>query len=400
MIEAAATPQASKILYIDAPCGLAGDMLVSALTDVGVPERYLRQVASQLSLPGRLVWSRVRRGAIEACAFKVEEAEPQPERSFREICALLDAAGLSERIRTRARAVFTKLAQAEARVHGCAIEDVHFHEVGALDSIVDIVLACAGFDHLGASVVCSPLPLARGWAETRHGRVPLPAPATLLCLEGVPTYGVDARAELVTPTGASLIGVHATQYLQWPSMVPRAVGYGAGQRDDPDRPNVVRLVLGTVPSPAPSAVWLLETNVDDASAEIVSHAIISARDAGALDAWSTAVGMKKGRAGVMISALVRADDRDAVARAILTETSAIGLRMSPVERWERPRRQLLVATPYGDVGVKIADGDGLPPNVAPEYEACKLVAAASGQPLKTVYAAALSAALRIIGSSV
>jgi len=401
-------PEASgvRVLYVDAPSGVAGDMLVAALLDLGAGT--IGDLADALSaVPGldgfRLVHGRVRRHGIEARRFAVETADPSPgHRSWASIRGMLEAAtALPDGARRRALAAFQRLAEAEARVHDTPVDEVHFHEVGAIDSIVDIVGTAVLVDRLGPHrIEASPLPMSRGWVDTRHGRLPLPAPATVGCLLGVPTVdaGIDG-VELVTPTGACLVATLADGYGRWPAMRPTAVGWGAGSRELPDRPNLLRLVLGDGGGPpdgdlaAGGTHVVIEANVDDATPEVIGHALEALFEAGALDAWTTPIGMKKSRPAVMVSALAPAASARPVAAALLTETTTLGVRFSEVGRWERPRRLDRVETPYGPIPVKRAGGDGLPELVAPELEACRTAARAHGVPLRTVVAAASAAAL-------
>jgi len=393
-----------RILFLDAFSGIAGDMLVAALLDLGVPERVVRDAVAALDLEeaGITVGSRTRSGIVGR-SFEVRVAGDPPQRTHRDIRALLWEADLPEGARDRALAAFERLAEAEAAVHGTAVSDVHFHEVGAVDSIVDVVAACAALDHLGAEVVCSPLPLGHGTIPAQHGPLPLPAPATVLCLRGVPTYDGGAEAELVTPTGACLVATAASRFERWPSCRPDRVGWGAGTRELPDRPNLLRAVLGepsreAVRNAGTDPFVVLECNVDDTTGEIVAHAVECLLAAGALDAWTIPIGMKKGRPAVMICALTRRAGAEELSRVLLSETSTLGVRLRPSRRIERPRRIVEVDTRYGPIPVKIADGDGLPPNVAPELEVCRRIAAARRIPLKQVLAAALAAARRGAGS--
>jgi uncharacterized protein (TIGR00299 family) protein len=274
-----------------------------------------------------------------------------------------------------------------------ALRDVHFHEVGAVDAIVDIVGAAAALDHLGADVVVSPLPMGRGFVKAQHGVLPLPAPATVTCLAGAPTYEVALDAELVTPTGAAIVAASASGFARWPSFAPERVGYGGGTRDLPDRPNLLRLVLGT---PTPTSTeetshLVLEANVDDMTGELAGHAITRLIDAGALDAWATPTTMKKGRPGLVIAALCHRSQADAVARAMLGETTTIGLRRRPVDRIERPRRTIELQTPYGVVPVKVSEGPYGPAQAKPEFDRCAELARAQNVPVRVVIQAALSA---------
>ena len=386
-----------RIVFLDAQSGVAGDMLVAALVDVGVPFDVVREAVASLGIAGVRVElvTRVRSG-IAARGLDVIVEGRHPERSWREIRALIDAARLDDAVKNIALEAFRRLAEAEARVHGVSEDDVVFHEVGAVDSIVDVVAATAAFSYLGGHVVASPLPMGRGTVRARHGALPLPAPATVYCLRGVPTYDGGAGVELVTPTGACLVATVAREFAAWPSMKPERIGWGAGTRDLPDRANVLRVVVGeplaTEPASRDGTFVVLETNVDDTSAEIVAHAVAELLSAGALDAWTVPIGMKKGRPAVMLCALARREEKETLARVLLAETSTLGVRVREVDRIERPRRIVTVATRFGPIPVKVAGGDGLPRHVAPEFDACRDAARAHGVPVKEVYAAALRAA--------
>jgi uncharacterized protein (TIGR00299 family) protein len=389
-----------KLLFIDAFSGIAGDMLVAGLYDLGVPYAVIAAGLRALDLPGyTLRFVQRTRSGIVARGLEVQVHAGQPARDYAVIRSLIERAkDLPEGARALSLAAFGLLAAAEAEVHGTRPEQVHFHEVGAVDSIVDIVAAAIALDHLGAEVVCSPLPMGRGVARTQHGLIPLPAPATVSCLKGVPTYDAGIDAELVTPTGACLVKVAAKGFARWPSMLAMRVGWGAGSRELPDRPNLLRLVLGERSGDfalegRQGTCMLIELNVDDMSGELCAIAMLRAQQAGALDVWSTPIGMKKGRPALTLSALARHADTERVARALLAETTSLGVRLSEVSRIERNRRMVEVATPYGPIAIKVADGDGLPDNVAPEYERCKSAAEAHGVPVKQVYAAALAAFL-------
>ena len=387
-----------RILYLDAGSGLAGDMMVAALLDLGVPEVVVLEGLAGLALSGyELRHSRVLRSSISARHFDVSVHTPQPSRDYRSIVQLLEAAtGLRDGARSIALEAFRILARAEAEVHACPVDAVHFHEVGAVDSIIDITAAAIALDHLAADVVCSPLPIGRGSVRTQHGMIPLPAPATLLCLRGVPTYDAQSSQELVTPTGACLVAAVATRFSGWPDMRVERVGLGAGTKDLADRANLLRVVLA---SPEPSAAIsskrgehvVLEANIDDLSPEVAAYATQRALSMGALDVWTTPIGMKKGRSAVTISVLCKASDLDVQAKVLFEETSTLGLRHYTVDRFERPRRAVEVKTRYGSIVVKIAGGEGLDEHVAPEYEACREAAERHGVPIRKVYAAALRA---------
>lgn len=387
-----------KLLYLDAPSGLAGDMLLAALLDLGVPEAVLRDGLSGLGVEGyELHVKRVWRSSIAGRHVSVQLTSPQPSRDYAAIVKLLTAAAsLTDGARRLALKAFEILARAEARVHACALEAVHFHEVGAVDSIVDTVGAAIALDYLGARVVCSPLPLGRGTTQSQHGTIPLPAPATLLCLAGVPTYDAGLAAELVTPTGACLVAAAAESFGPWPAFRPEHVGLGAGTKDWPDRPNLLRAVLGT-PEHNTSASRshglhvVVEANLDDITPEIAAFALQRALAAGALDAWTTPIGMKKGRSAITLSLLCKRENLEALSKLLLSETTTLGVRYYPVDRLERPRHMVRVETQYGPLDLKVASGDGLDEHAAPEYEACRQAAELHGVPIRRVYAAALAA---------
>lgn len=379
---------AGKRLHLDAFSGVAGDMFVAALLDLGVPVAPIEAAIASVGLEVELRHEYVARSSIRARRFEVIAPDEAHERTHRAIAAMLEP--LEEGVRRRARAAFLRLAEAEAQVHGVSVDDVHFHEVGAVDSIVDVVAASAALEYLGAELSCSPLPMGRGAVKTRHGLLPLPAPATLLCLAGAPTYDGGVAMELVTPTGACLVATNASRFERWPAMRPERVGWGAGTRDLQDRPNALRVVLGEVAHTSRELV-LVETNVDDASPEALAYALERAREAGARDAWSAPVGMKKGRAGVRLSVLVEPSSADAIVDVLLRETPTLGVRLSNVERRERPRRIVRVATRFGEIPVKIADGDGRPRRAKPEHDACAEAARAHGVSLNEVERAALAA---------
>jgi uncharacterized protein (TIGR00299 family) protein len=388
-----------KILHLDAFSGIAGDMTIAALVDLGVPLSVVRESVDALGLEGvQLALTTRFAGAIGASHFDVLVSGSHPERRYGEIDSLIEAAGLPADVSGLARDIFRTLAEAEARVHRIAVEDVHFHEVGAVDAIVDVVGAAAAFAFLGANVVCAPLPLGRGSVECRHGVLPLPAPATVECLLGVPTYDAGIEAELVTPTGAAIARAVPVRYESWPSMSPERVGWGRGSRDLPDRPNALRVVLGQ-PVGAGTALEsgthvIVEATIDDMTGELAAHAAAALMESGALDVWIAAATMKKGRPGMVISAIAPLEAEHPVAETMLRTTTTIGVRVHRVSRIERPRSLVDVSTPYGVVPVKISGGGFGPDRFKPEFDVCATLAQKAGVPVQVVLDAAHAAAKR------
>ncbi len=389
-----APPEPGGILYLDCFSGVSGDMLLGALSDLGVAGAIDEAVAA-LGIPGaRIERSRVERSGIQATKADVRWQEPQPGRDHAEIQALLSTAHLPDSVRGLAARTFQRLADAESRVHGVPADRVHFHEVGSVDAIVDIVGTCAGVAALGARVVASPLPLGGGMVKAAHGPLPVPGPATLILLEGAPVRGTHHDKELVTPTGAALVTTLATAWGPLPPMRPRAQGWGAGTWELPDRPNLLRAVLGDSVTTETDGFVLIETNVDDMTPEVAAHAADQARAAGALDVWVVPILMKKGRPAIEIRALCPSERRSAVARAILRETTTLGIRIVAASRLEADRRIVEVETRWGRVPVKVGVFEGEEINAAPEMEACREIAQREGVPLKRVLSEAMSAYLK------
>jgi pyridinium-3,5-bisthiocarboxylic acid mononucleotide nickel chelatase len=394
---------AGKILFFDAFSGVAGDMSIAAMLDLGVPLLVIERAVAGLPIEGfHLHRGHTHRSGIVATSFDVHVESAQPERTYGEIDRMLETSALDAQVCALARKIFRRLGEAEAAVHRVPLDQVHFHEVGAVDAIVDIVGAAAAVTYLGAEVWASPLPMGHGFVKARHGVLPLPAPAALECLRGVPTYGVDVDAELVTPTGAAIVATLATRFERWPTLSPERMGWGAGQRELSDRPNLLRVVLGSRPAARDDATSgthvVIEANVDDLTGEVAAHAIESLLAAGALDAWAQPITMKKGRPALTLSALAEAASADAVATALLRETTTIGLRRYPVGRTERPRRVVSVVTPFGSIQVKISEGPFGPPQVKPEFDQCAAAAREHGVSVREVLAAALEAVARAPGS--
>jgi pyridinium-3,5-bisthiocarboxylic acid mononucleotide nickel chelatase len=383
------------ILHLDGFSGISGDMALGALIDLGVPLSYLKQQLALLSLGGyRLCQkSKVVQG-ITAVDFSVElDPHALEQRTYRDIREVIEGSELAERVQERALTIFERLAQAEGKIHGVAPDEVHFHEVGAVDSIVDIVGVALGLEFLGVDeVISAPLPVGRGFVQCQHGRLPLPAPATLELLRGVPLYGVDLDVELITPTGAALVAVLVERFLSFPEMTVEAVGYGAGDRQLPDRPNLLRLVLGrhSTGRDEPSLIQI-EANIDDLSPEVMAYVLERLLECGVRDAWLSPIQMKKGRAATLLGVLCQRDALGRVGELLFEETSTFGFRYFPVERQILQREWQDVETRYGTVPVKIGRQGEKIYSLAPEYEACRHLARQEGRPLKEIYAAALSA---------
>jgi len=384
-----------RLLFLDAFSGISGDMFISAMLDLGVPLELLQETLSKLPITGyRLVRGSRAYGGVSASSFSVEVDEGQPERTWSSIDAMLREAPLDEGVRTLACRMFRTLAEAEGRVHGIDPAKVHFHEVGAVDAIADVVGAAAAVTWLAPSeIVCAPLPLGHGTVRARHGILPLPAPAALECLKGVPTYGVDLEAELVTPTGAAIVRTLATRFVRWPAFAPEHIGFGSGSKDLVQRPNLLRVVLGApaVHGNEEGTHVIVEANVDDMTGELAAHAMARLLEAGALDAWAVPATGKKGRPCLVLSAICSAASAPVVRMTMLRETTTIGLRTHEASRVERPRRMETVQTAFGPIPVKVSAGAYGPEQAKPEFDACVVAARAADVPVREVIAAAAAA---------
>ena len=384
----------TSVLYIDCVAGAAGDMLLAALLDAGADIKRVRDGLRALSLDGLDVeQAHAHRNGIRAARVKIVAPPDPAHRSWTQMRELIERATLPERARHRAEEAFRRLAEAESRVHGVELEQIHFHELGTIDAAADVCGVAIALEDLDVDrIACSPLPAGRGFVEAAHGRLPLPAPATLELLRGVPIYGVDVDAELVTPTGAALVTTLADEFGPLPPMRTEAIGYGAGSLEIPSIPNVVRVLLGeAIEEFATAPVALIEANLDDLSPELVPDAAESCFAAGALDVWATPVQMKKGRPGIVLSALARPADERRVAEAILRQTSTLGVRVAQLRRWELERDLHTVEVDGQEVRVKVGWLDGDIVNVAPEHDDCVAVAARTGRTVKSVWAAAFAA---------
>ena len=385
----------SRVLYLDCVGGVAGDMFLAALLDAGASAETLDSVTEMLGFdPQRLHRTRVKRQSVEALHLDVQIERPAvPHRRYAEIRDHIANAPLPPRVQERSLEAFAKLAEVESRVHGTPLADVHLHEVGSFDTLVDICGAMALLDDLDVeSVVCSPLPYSRALIRASGAILPVPAPATLALLRAAPLVGVSTAAELVTPTGAAILATVVDEWGSLPPLTLETVGYGAGTADLEDRPNVLRAVIGTRTNYATETVVQIETNLDDFSPELLPDAVARCFDARALDVWTVPAQMKKGRPGFVLSALARPDDAPAVARAILEQTSALGVRLAHLNRYELEREQVTITVDNAPIRVKLGRLDDRIVNVAPEHDDCAAVANATGKPIKSIWAAAIAAA--------
>lgn len=379
-----------KILYFDCFAGISGDMTVGALIDLGVPLSFLKEELARLpiSLTGYALSAEetCRRG-IRATKFGVRVTENQPHRHYSDIAGIIEQSSLAAEVKAKAGQIFRRLAEAEAKVHGVELSRVHFHEVGALDSIIDIVGTALCLTFLGIEeVYASSLPLGSGYVETAHGRLPVPAPATAELLKGIPVHGELGAGERVTPTGAAILAALCSGFGAPPPFLVREVGSGAGDRDFPDTPNILRVMLGEKTSRLPGdEIRVLETHVDDMNPEILGFLMDRLMAAGALDVAFSPLQMKKNRPGVCITILAPPALQEKLARMLLTETSAIGVRHYPATRLKLHRSLEERDTSLGRVRVKVIRDDATLVRVAPEFEECRRIAAARGIPLQDVY---------------
>ena len=391
-----------KIAYFDCFSGISGNMILGALVDAGLEVERLKAELARLSLSGYTLGAQtVRRRYLRGTHVEVGVSEEGVERHLHEIEEIIAGSDLPDEVKVRGLAIFRRLAEAEAHVHGIPVERVHFHEVGAMDAIVDVVGAVVGLWLLGIEhVYASPVHVGRGTVTCAHGTLPVPAPATQELLRGVPIYGRDVDAELVTPTGAAILTTLAERFGAAPPMRVEQVGYGAGSRDLP-LPNLLRVSIGEtteqVEGYEEDVVTVIETNIDDMNPQLYEHVMERLFDSGALDVFLTPIQMKRNRPGVQLSVLVAEERVADVLDILFAETTTIGVRTCPMRRWKLGRERIVVETRYGPVGVKVARRSGTVMNVAPEYRECRRVAEEQGVPLKEMYQAALEAAHSYVG---
>lgn len=385
------------LAFFDCFSGISGDMTLGALVDAGLSVRKLREELKKLPLDGyKITTSRVRRAGLAAVKLtvKADKAARKGHRHYADIVRLIEKSRIAAEARERALRVFDALAEAEAWAHGTPREKVHFHEVGAVDSIVDIAGAAIGLVELGIDeVAASPVNTGSGMTETEHGAMPIPAPATARLLAGVPTFAEGPSIELATPTGAAILKALASSFGPRPAMTTRAAGHGAGDHDFPRWPNVLRVFIGERAVGAPRGERLVElwANIDDMSPQVYPVVFDLLFGAGALDAAVIPATMKKGRPGSMLMALCEPSRAAALEEIILANTTTLGIRRREVERVSLPRRVVKVKTKYGAIEVKVAEAPGGAPRPAPEFESVKKAAQAKKVPFDTVYRAALAA---------
>ncbi len=384
-----------KLVYFDCFSGISGDMTLGALVHLGVPVDWLRDRLLALPLKDFDLRSRVvERHGITAVQVEVISKETHHHRDFQHIQGLIGNSSLSDGVKAKSLAIFDRIAEAEAKIHGCDKEKVHFHEVGGVDAIVDIVGSCLGLERLGIDgVAASTLPTGGGFVRCAHGVLPVPAPATLEILKGLPMYGNGIEKELVTPTGAAILAATAKTFGPMPPMEIEQIGYGAGTLELEHQPNLLRVLLGTTVNAwqvdGSQRLVMVETNIDDMNPEIFSYVMERLFEDGALDVFWVPVYMKKNRPGTMVQVLCEPSRKDAVVGRILSETSSLGVRFHEVYRTALEREAVIIESPFGKIEAKRIKGLEGGDRIVPEYEVCKRIATEKRMPLQQVYAAIL-----------
>ena len=384
-----------KLAYFDCFSGISGDMTLGALVDAGCAVEQLRAELRGLQVPGwELTAEKVWKNGMAATYVKVVTEDQSKHRSLSAILEILEKSQLGSGVRERAGAIFRKLGEAEARVHDAPLEKMHFHEVGAVDAIVDIVGACVGFQALGIEkFACSPLNVGGGTAKMAHGVLPVPAPATANLLQGKPTYSNGVQKELVTPTGAAIVATLCDSFGPQPAMSVSAIGYGAGTADLEGQPNVVRIMVGEAAEKSVAGfdeeIAVVEANLDDMNPQIYGYFLEKALEAGALDVYTTPVQMKKNRPGALLTVLCRPQDTNPLMTLIFAETTTFGVRTYRAQRRVLPREWVNVGTEFGEVRIKLSRVNGRILHVAPEFEDCRKLAVEKNVPLQRVIAEAM-----------
>ncbi|MDI6782799.1 MAG: nickel pincer cofactor biosynthesis protein LarC [bacterium] len=389
-----------KIAYLDCFSGISGDMILGALVSAGVPIESLSAELAKLNLAGFKLQSRsVTKHGIAGTKVEVIIEQEQQFNHVNDIQKLINKSKLDEKIKQTSINVFQKLADAEAKVHGVTVPQVHFHEVGALDAIVDVVGSIIGINLLGIQeVYASNLNLGTGFVKTQHGMMPIPAPATMELVKGLPVYNRGIERELVTPTGAAIITTIATRFGEMPVMEIQSIGYGAGDQDIPELPNLLRLSIGEKSEPKKSeirdsfeeeSITVIETNIDDLNPQIYGYLMEKLFSAGALDVYYTPIQMKKNRPGILLTLLTSATNVDRLTEIIFTETTTFGIRIYPAKRQTLDRESVTVQTKYGSIRVKVGKRNGKIVSASPEYQDCLLAAEKHNIPIKEVYQASV-----------
>lgn len=375
-----------KVAYFDCFAGVSGDMIVGALLDLGLPLQELEAELAKIAVGDYEVSSKkVTKQHIGATKFNVVAEEQKVVRTFSNIRELIEESDLTEPIKADSLAIFKRIGEAEAKIHRKTLDQIHFHEVGAIDSIVDVVASVIGITYLGIEkIYSSPVATGMGMVKTEHGMLPVPAPATLEILSGAPVYSSGIAAELTTPTGAAILMQYATFTSEMPPLVLEKTGYGAGTREL-EIPNVLRVMLGQEAGAETEEVVLIETNIDDVSPEVLGYTMDALFELGALDVWFTPIEMKKSRPAVALSALVPMGHEEQAVDTIITETATLGLRVSKQVRRVAEREIISVNTPLGRIRAKVGTYKGRIISIAPEYDDCSKIAASSGTPLREVY---------------
>ncbi len=421
-----------RIAYLDCFSGISGDMFLGALVDAGVSPKLLEDTVTALDIGARLEISRVLRGGISATKVDVyahgekdlprevfwEQQEQDHAhqhshgRGLNEVRRIIEKSAISSTAKATAIRIFEALGEAEAEIHNTSVEQVHFHEIGAVDAMIDIVCAAVGAESLAVEEwVCSPLNVGGGTVKCAHGTLPVPAPATLRLLRDAPVYSSGPQVELVTPTGAAIVKALSSRFASFPAMKIEKAGYGAGTREFPDHPNLLRLTIGEVgladdadasPVASPTSnerimnerITVLEANLDDLSPQVLAYAMERLLAEGALDVFSVPVQMKKSRPGALLTVLAKMEDANRLTKLIFAETTTLGVRRREEQRQTLSRRWETVDTTWGPVRIKIANMNGSVSNYAPEYEDCRALAEAQHVPLRTVMQEAIQQYLR------
>lgn len=382
-----------SILYLDCFSGVSGNMLLGGLLDLGLSEEQFRSMLSKLPVTGyELIVKRVEKQGISAVYVDVKLTKRQHHRHLPDIIHIIESSGLPQQVKDTATAIFLRLAKAEAKVHNTTLEDIHFHEVGAVDAIIDIVGTAFGFHELGVNTLyASKLHAGTGFVKCDHGLMPIPAPATAELLQGIPWYGGNIKRELVTPTGAAILASLSQGFGPMPDrFVSHKIGYGAGSWDL-EIPNVLRMMYGKLQS-RQDELLVIECNIDDMNPQDYASAMDKLFAVGALDVWLTPILMKKGRPAHTLSILASSQSLDLIAKVVLTETTSLGIRYFPVERIIADRSELTVETAWGSVRIKVSRHCGKICQITPEYDDVLRLSQLCGEPVRTVRQAALSAA--------